>query len=150
VAAARQYDLSKRTLGFAQAVVRFGKLVPMTVPNTILVRQLVRAGTSPGANYAEADEAVSRRDFRRIIGICKKEAKEAKYWIEVIVAAEPKLKDAARPLWLEARQLHLIFASIYRKVGDPQGKAEENAQGADTAVAGQSTTLDDESNCDDQ
>jgi len=78
-----------------------------------LVGQLVAADTSPGANYCEADEAVSRKDFRYRIAVCKKESREAKYWLRVIVSAVPGLRETAKPLWQEAKELHLIFDAIY-------------------------------------
>ena len=69
-----------------------------------------------GANYSEADDAESKIDFRHKIGICKKEARESKHFLKMIVVAVPILKDAAKPLWQEAKELNLIFNSIYRKV----------------------------------
>jgi four helix bundle protein len=80
-----------------------------------LISQLVRAGTSVGANYCEADDAVSKKEFRYKIGICKKEARESKHWLRMIATAEPTLAEKARELWREAKELHLIFATIYRK-----------------------------------
>jgi four helix bundle protein len=80
-----------------------------------LIGQLVRAGTSIGANYCEADEAVSKKEFRCKIGTCKKESKEARHWLRMIAAAEEIMKAEARTLWQEAKELHLIFASIFRK-----------------------------------
>ena len=68
-----------------------------------------------GANYDEADDAVSKREFLKCIGTCKKEARESKHWLRMIAAAEEMMKDEARPLWQEAKELHLICATIYRK-----------------------------------
>jgi four helix bundle protein len=79
-----------------------------------LVDQLVGAGTSVGANYCEADDAVSKKDFRYKISICKKEARETKFFVRMLVKAVPELREAAKPLWQEAKELHLIFAKIYR------------------------------------
>jgi len=109
------YDLEERTARFGEAVIRFAKRLsrnPVTVP---LIGQIVRAGTSVGANYCEADDAVSKKDFRHRIGICRKEARESKYWLRMIAAAEPGSKQEARVLWHEAKELHLIFAAIWRK-----------------------------------
>ena len=75
----------------------------------------MRAGTSVGANYCEADEAGSGKVFRFHIGICKREARESKHQIRMIVAAEPQFRDEGRPLWQEAKELTLIFAAILRK-----------------------------------
>jgi four helix bundle protein len=80
-----------------------------------LIRQLVRSATSIGANYCEADDAVSKREFRFKIATCKKEARETKYWLRMIAAAEDTKKDESRKLWTEAKELHLIFAAILRK-----------------------------------
>jgi len=67
-----------------------------------------------GANYCEADEAVSKKDFRYRIGFCKKESREAKFFLRMIARAVPDLREKAKPLWQEAKELHLIFAKIYR------------------------------------
>ena len=83
-----------------------------------LITQLVRAGTSIGANYCEADDAESKKDFRHKIGLCCKEARETKYWFRMIARACPITKSLARPLWQEAKELHLIFSKIRRSSGD--------------------------------
>ena len=72
-------------------------------------------GTSIGANYCEANESVSKKDFKCIVGRCVKEAKETKFFLRMIATSEPKLADDARKLYREAKELHLILASIYRK-----------------------------------
>ena len=109
------YDLEERTALFGEAVIAFAKRVPRDVVTLPLISQLVRSGTSVGANYCEADDAVSRKEFRKNIGTCQKEAKETKHWIRMIAAAEPTMKESARPLWQEAKELHLIFCSIHNK-----------------------------------
>ena len=110
-----KYDLEERTARFGEAIIAFAKKVPRNVVTIPLIGQLVRAGTSVGSNYCEADDAVSKKEFRLKIGTCKKEARESKHWLRMIAAAEEMMKDAARPLWQEAKELHLIFATIYRK-----------------------------------
>jgi four helix bundle protein len=75
---------------------------------------LIGAATSVGANYCEADDAVSRKDFRHRIGTCKKEARETKFFIRMVVRAVPELRESAKPRWQEAKELHLIFAKIHR------------------------------------
>jgi four helix bundle protein len=109
------FDLEERTSVFGETIVRFCKKIPRDPANDRLIAQLAGCGTSVGANYCEADERVSKRDFRNVIGRCVKEAKETKYFLRIIAAAEPRLADEARELFREARELHLIFASIYRK-----------------------------------
>ena len=110
----RKYDLEDRTTRFAEAMIDFAKRVALTAVTEPLVKQLVRSGTSIGANYAEADDAESKKGFRYRIGICKRESRETKYWLRMIAHATPAIKEEARSHWREARELHLIFASIYR------------------------------------
>lgn len=108
------YDLEERTARFGEEIVRFSKKIPFSPTNNRLIDQLVGAGTSVGANYCEADDGVSRADFRHRIGICRKEARETKFFLRMISTAEPGLKSEARELWKEARSLHLIFSRIWR------------------------------------
>jgi four helix bundle protein len=107
--------LEERTARFGEAVIAFCKKVPHNVITVPLIGQLVKSGTSVGANYCEADDAVSKKEFRCKMGTCKKEARESKYWLRMIASSEPSVKEEARPLWVEAKELHLIFAKIYRK-----------------------------------
>lgn len=108
------YDLEERTAAFGEAVIEFCLSLPTGPVNAPLISQLVRAGTSIGANYCEADDAESKKDFRHKIGICRKEARETKYWLRMIAKAVPSAKTTARPLWTEAKELHLIFVAIVR------------------------------------
>ena len=109
-----RYDLDERTAKFGESIIDFAKKIPLSPVTRRLIDQLVGAGTSVGANYAEADDAVSKKEFRNKIGTCKKEAREAKFFIRMVVRAVPELRDEAKPLWREAKELHLIFAKIYR------------------------------------
>src|SRR5437899_11592943 len=108
------FDLEERTARFGEAIIAFCKQVPQNAITLPLITQLVKAGTSVGANYCEADDAVSKKEFRCKIGTCKKEARETKYWLRMIASAEEATKEAARGLRQEAKELHLIFAKIYR------------------------------------
>jgi len=117
VGAARTYDLLERTARFAEAVVLFAKKIPRNPVTLPLIRQLVRAGTSVGANNCEANDAVSKKDFRNRLGICKKEASETKHWLRIMAKAEPRLKQEARRLWREANELHLIFGKSFQTAG---------------------------------
>jgi len=110
----RVYDLEERTARFGEAVIDFAKIIPQTAVTRRLIEQLVGCGTSVGANYCEADDAVSKKEFRLRCGTCKKEARETKYFLRMIVRAVPELKPQARSLWQEAKELHLIFAKIWR------------------------------------
>jgi four helix bundle protein len=111
----RKYDLKQRTTDFGMAVIRFARTLRQDVVTTPLIGQFVSAGTSVGSNYREADNAESRKDFHHKVCICRKEADETKYWIQMIVTAQPSSRAKARPLWQEAKELHLIFCDIANK-----------------------------------
>ncbi len=110
----KPYDLEERTALFGGDVIAFLKKVPVDAITRRLIDQLSGAGTSVGANYREADDAPSRKSYKSSISTCKREAREAKFFIRMIVAAAPELKDEARALWHEAKELHLIFCKLYR------------------------------------
>jgi four helix bundle protein len=112
--AKRPYDLEERTARFGEAIIDFAKKIPSGPLTDRIIGQLVGAGTSVGANYDEADDAVSKKEFLKCIGTCKKEARESKHFLRRAARAVPDLKFEARDLWLEARALHLIFARIWR------------------------------------
>ncbi|MCU0783964.1 MAG: four helix bundle protein [Verrucomicrobia bacterium] len=111
----QEYDLEERTAKFGEAAIRFAKQFPQGAVNTPLISQFVRAATSMGANYSEADDAESKKDFLHKIGVSRKEARETKHWLRMLATAEPSRKAALRTLWQEAKELHLIFAAIVRK-----------------------------------
>jgi four helix bundle protein len=110
----RVYDLEERTAQFGEAVIDFAKAIPQDAVTSRIISQLVAAATSVGANYVEADDAVSKKEFLKSIGTCRNEARETKHFLRMIVRAVPKLKPQARTLWLEAKELHLIFSKIWR------------------------------------
>jgi four helix bundle protein len=110
----RVYDLEERTARFGEAVIDFAKTIPQNAVTNRIISQLVAAGTSVGANYVEADDAVSKKDFLKSIGTCRKEARETKHFLRMVARAVPELKLQARELWMEARELHLIFSRIWR------------------------------------
>ena len=114
VSAQRVYDLEKRTAHFGEAVIDFAKTIPQTAVTSRLISQLVGAATSVAANYVEADDAISKREFLKNIGTCRKEARETKHFLRMVVRAVPELKPQARELWIEAKELHLIFSKIWR------------------------------------
>ncbi len=111
----RVYDLEERTSRFGERIIAFAKKIPQSPVNNRLIDQLVGAGTSVGGNYTEADDGVSKKDFRNRIGTCRKEARESKFFLRMVAVAEPSLKPEARVLWLEAKELHLIFSAIWRR-----------------------------------
>lgn len=110
------YDLDERTAKFGEAVILFSKRIDRNVIANPIIAQLVRSGTSIGANYCEADDAESKKDFKHKIGICKKEARETKHWLRMIMVVDPCLKIEAKKLWQEARGLNLIFNAITYKL----------------------------------
>lgn len=113
--AKKNYDLEERTARFAEMIIEFAKKIPKNVVTIPIIGQLVKSGTSIGANYCEADGAESKKDFIHKIGICKKESKETKYWLRIVAKTVPKLANEARELWREAQELTLIFSAIFRK-----------------------------------
>lgn len=112
----KKYDLEERTAKFGENVIKLCQVIPKNTITVALINQLVRSATSCGANYAEADNAVSKKDFKNKIGICKKESREAKHFLRMIKVAVPNLENEAQLLWKEALELNLIFNAIYRKI----------------------------------
>jgi len=108
------YDLEERTARFGEAVIDFAKTIPQRPTTDRIISQLIGAATSVGANYIEADDSVSKKEFLKCIGTCKKEARETKHFLRMSVRAVPQLKPEAKRLWIEANELHLIFAKIWR------------------------------------
>ena len=112
----KRYDLEDRTLEFARRVRAFVKKLPKTLANIEDSRQLVNASGSVGANYIEANEALSKKDFLMRIKICRKEAKESRYWLRLIDTRENnELEQERETLESEARELTHIFGSIVTK-----------------------------------
>ena len=112
--AGRVYDLEERTARFGEVVIDFARTIPQNPVTSRIISQLVGAGTSVGANYVEADDAVSKKEFLKNIATCRKEARETKHFLRMAVRAVPELKFEAKKIWLEARELHLIFSKIWR------------------------------------
>jgi four helix bundle protein len=112
--AARVCDLEERTARFGEAVIDFARMIPQDAVTNRITNQLVGVGTSVSANYVEADDAVSKKDFLKSIGTCRKEARETKHFLRMSACAVPELKPQARKLWMEASELHLIFSRIWR------------------------------------
>ncbi len=111
------YDLEQRTLDFSKSLIKLLKRVPKNQTIIPLLDQCLRSGTSIGANYREANGASSKKDFRNKIAICKKEAKETLYWLELIATViedikEKELVQKLRYLWSESKEYVLIFGKI--------------------------------------
>jgi four helix bundle protein len=111
----KKYDLEDRTANFGREIIKFAQKIPKNCVTIPLITQLIRAGTSVGANYLEADDAESGKDFVHKMAICRKESRETKHWLKMVVVAVPPLEREAKILWKEAQELNLIFASIIRK-----------------------------------
>ncbi len=109
------YDLEERTARFGEEIIRFARSLPENVVNRPLISQVIRSGTSVGANYMEADGAESKKDFIHKLAICQKEAKETKHWLRMIAAANPIRSADCRKLWKEAQELTLISSAILKK-----------------------------------
>ena len=111
-----KYDLEQRTLRFSKKLIRFSKKVRITSINRPMLVQLVRAGTSVGANYREANGASSRKDFIYKIYICRKECQETQYWIELMAeVVDGGLKEDLDWLSNEVDELVKIFVVISKK-----------------------------------
>ena len=114
------FNLEERTARFGEAIVRFSKKIPRDPTNNRLIDQVVGCGTSIGGNYCEANEGVSKKDFRNMISRCVKESKETKFFLRMLAASEPQLADEAREQLSRGQGAASDFASIFRKTrGDP-------------------------------
>lgn len=111
-----QYDLEKRTTGFGKDIINFCKNVKIDLINRSVVSQIIRSGTSIGANYREANGASSKKDFRNKIHICKKEAEETKHWLEILEECDSKNEKQIQILQKECQELVLIFGKIVSKL----------------------------------
>jgi len=118
------YDLEERTAQFGETIVDYLKAFPRDEITRPLISQLVRSATSVAANYCEADDAVSRKDFHHRIGTSRKEAKESKLWLRMLARAVPPKATEARCLW-KANELHLILSRIFWKTR-PNDKQTKN------------------------
>ena len=112
----KRYDLEERTLKFAERVRDFIKKLSKTTGNLEDSKQVIRSSGSIGANYIEANESLSKKDFVMRIRICRKEAKESRYWLLLIdINNNQELENERQKLIKEATELMMIFSSIMRK-----------------------------------
>ncbi|OGK56264.1 four helix bundle protein [Candidatus Roizmanbacteria bacterium RIFCSPLOWO2_02_FULL_38_10] len=111
----RIYDLKQRTARFGANIILLVKKLKQDNINKPIISQLIRAATSIGANYMEADAAESKKDFRHKIGICKKESKETLHWLHMLSVAHKEINTELRNLYKEAHELTLIFSTIFKK-----------------------------------
>ena len=110
----KPYDLEEHTFQLAKAVRAFVKLLPRTIANIEDVKQFVRASGSVGANYIEPNEAIGKKDFVMKIKICRREAKESRYWLGLL-DVDGKFESDRERLLAEAKELMNIFGAIVRK-----------------------------------
>ncbi len=110
------YNLEERTLNFAVNIRKFLKKLPRTISNIEDVKQVTRSSGSVGANYIEANESLSKKDFKMRIKISRKEAKESVYWLKIIIANNNNIyKDEGVVLAQEAGELKKILSAILEK-----------------------------------
>ena len=108
----RIFDLEERTSRFAEKVIVLCRQLKQDPIIQNMVSQLLRSATSIGANYAEANGASSRKDFRNKIYLSKKESRETEYWLRILCVASPENKDDLGKLKHEAHEFVLIFQKI--------------------------------------
>jgi len=118
----KKYDLEERTKKFGENIIFFCKKISKDEITKPLITQLVKSGTSVGANYCEANCAESRKDFEHKIGICKKEAKETMFWLQIFEKTLPNHKEFVSPLLKEGTELYLIFVAIIKKAKENDTK----------------------------
>jgi four helix bundle protein len=118
----KPYDLEERTFNYTKDIVELVKVCPKTVANSEFVRQLIRSSSSVGANYIEAREALSNKDFSMRAKICRKEVKESIYWLRLIEIKDNDAKKIRQSMIAESTELLKIFASIVEKVKEKSNK----------------------------
>ena len=118
----KKYDLEERTKKFGENIISFCKKISRDEITRPLITQLIKSGTSVGANYYEANCAESRKDFEHKIGICKKEAKETLFWLQMFEKTLPSQKELVSPLLKEGMKLYLIFVAIVKKTKENDTK----------------------------
>ncbi len=113
----KHYDLEDRTFEFARKVRSFVKKLPKSLANLEDIRQLVKASGSVGANYIEANDSLSKKDFSLRIKICRKEAKESRFWLRLVEGGgNAELEGEREELINESQELMNIFGAILQKV----------------------------------
>ncbi len=110
-----QYPLEDRTLEFGKRVIRLCQALPKNVINLPLINQIIRSGTSIGANYCEANETETKKDFRFKIRISLKESKETIFWLQLIMEANPTFVERMRLLLIEAQEYVKMFSKMLLK-----------------------------------
>jgi|SRR3989344_58676 len=109
-----KFDLEERTAAFAENIIDLVRSIKTDIVNSRIINQLVGSSGSIGANYCEATEGESKKDFIHKVSICKKEIKETKHWLRLLAKSNPERKDEIRNLWKECHELLLIFSKIIK------------------------------------
>jgi four helix bundle protein len=112
----KPFDLEERAYKFTKEIIAFINVCPKTMVNSELIRQLIRSSGSVGANYIEAREALSKKDFTMRVKICRKEVKESAYWLRLLEIRDDGVDNKRQALISESTELLKIFASIVQKV----------------------------------
>lgn len=112
----KPFDLEERTYKYTKDIISFINSCPKTFVNTELARQLIRSAGSVGANYIEAREALSKKDFSLRVKICRKEVKESSYWLRLLEVKNAVDEKERQTLLAESNELLRIFASIVERV----------------------------------
>lgn len=123
----KQYDLEERTKTFAKRVRDFVAKLPKNTATFEDGKQVVRSSGSVGANYIEANEALSKKDFLMRIKICRKEAKESAFWLDLFKTGNSTEEDLRLKLTQEATELMKIFGAILKKSEARSTKPETNS-----------------------
>ena len=111
----KRYDLEERTLNFTKQIIELINKLPKTLTNIEISKQLVRSAGSVGANYIEANESLSKKDFVMRIKICRKEAKESRYWLKLVKCNDKESEKKRTNLIQESTELTKIFGAILEK-----------------------------------
>ena len=118
------YDLEERTANFGKQVIILCRSVNQDVISKPIISQIVRSGTSIGANYMEANGASSKKDFANKIYICKKETQETKHWLKMMAECVPDKKEELRIIWQECQELNMIFQKITNSLREKEKRLD--------------------------
>jgi four helix bundle protein len=111
----KRFDLEERTFNFTKSVIGLINKLPKTLANIEISKQVIRSAGSVGANYIEANESLSKKDFVMRIKICRKEAKESRYWLKLLNCSTKELETEQMKLIQESYELMKIFGAILQK-----------------------------------
>lgn len=106
------YDLEERTALLAEEIIKLVRIIPVSATNKRIIEQVVGSSGAIGANYCEANESESKKDFIHKMTIAKKEIKETQHWLRLLAVGVPEKTASLRALWKEAHELLLIFSKI--------------------------------------